>query len=197
MRHDQVIDGIAYRLRPIEDSDAPFVLELRGNPVLNQYLHATSSSLQDQLDWLARYYEREGDYYFVVERKNSLEPEGLVSVYDINPETKTGEWGRWILKEGSLAAIESAWLIYNCAFRKLGLEHVYCRTVADNQQVISFHDSCGVSQRRILQDFFELGGRRQDAVEHQVDIDSWEDIASRLEKLALLSASRLQRGRTA
>ena len=68
MRHNLSIEGYAFRLRPIVDTDAAFVVALRSNPELNRYLHAGANRLKDQLAWLAQYYEREGAYYFVIER---------------------------------------------------------------------------------------------------------------------------------
>jgi len=193
MRHDLTVAGPAFRLRPIGDGDAALVLELRNNPQLNRFLHATSSSLAAQLAWLAQYYERPGDYYFVVERQQDGLPEGVISLYDIDAAGHAGEWGRWILRPGSLAAVESAWLIYRCAFEQLGLDEVYCRTVADNASVVSFHDSCGIAQRTRLPGHFDLDGRRVDAVEHRVSRAAWHDLTPRLEKLAQLTARRLYR----
>lgn len=194
MRHNLILAGPAFRLRPIGDADAHLLLELRCNPYLNRFLHATSSSVEDQLAWLAGYYERPEDYYFVVERLETGTPEGVISVYDIDFDTGSGEWGRWILRPGSLAAVESAWLVYRCSFEQLELAQVYCRTVADNRPVVSFHDSCGIPQRRLLPGHFDLGGRRLDAVEHLMDRQSWAQIGPRLEKLAKLTSQRLRRG---
>lgn len=187
------MEGYAFRLRPITDDDAALVVELRSNPELNRFLHASSNRVEDQLAWLAHYYEREGDYYFVIERRTNSMPEGVIALYDVDLVTNSGEWGRWILKPGSLAAVESAYLIYRVAFELLGLDSVYCRTVADNGKVVSFHDSCGISARQLLPQHFELGGRRHDAVEHRVDLASWIGIKPRLEKLAQLTARRVDR----
>lgn len=194
MRHDLTIAGPAFRLRPVTDVDAPFVLELRSNSKLNRYLHAITQRLDDQLEWLARYYDRLGEYYFVIERRDCGAAEGLISLYDIDLQAACGEWGRWILKPGSLAAAESAWLIYRCAFEQLALESVLCRTVAENVSVVSFHDSCGIATKRLLPGYFDLNGIRVDAVEHQVTSRTWGEIGSKLEKLAERTARIMHRG---
>jgi RimJ/RimL family protein N-acetyltransferase len=194
MRHNLTLAGPAFRLRPIGDEDASLVLQLRGNIKLIRYLHPVSGHLDDQLAWLARYYERSGDYYFVVERQDSMTAEGLISLYDIDSLAACGEWGRWILKPGSLAAAESAWLIYRCAFELLGLERVYCHTVADNAPVVSFHDSCGITNKRLLPGYFNLADKRVDAVEHLVTRIVWHEIGPRLEALAQQAARIIQRG---
>jgi RimJ/RimL family protein N-acetyltransferase len=190
MRHDIHIEGDVYRVRPVEDGDAPFIVSLRGMPELSHYLHASARTVEEQLAWQANYYQRAGDYYFVVERRQNDAPEGLVSLYDVNPDTKDGEWGRWILKPGSLAAVESALLVYRVAFDLLGLNKVCSRTVADNVQVVSFHDSCGIPGRRILPGYFILEGRQYDAVEHCADSIFWAELEQRLGNLARLIARK-------
>ncbi len=193
MRHDVVVEGHAFRLRPIADADAPFVLQLRTDPALNRYVHAVSGQLEDQLRWLASYYERPGDYYFVVERRDDGAAEGVVAVYDVDPATQTAEWGRWILRPGSLAAIESAWLTYRCALDVLKLSSVCCRTVANNASVVSFHDSCGIADRRLLPARFHLGGEALDAIEHRVAQADWPALSAKLEPLARMTARRAAR----
>lgn len=193
MRHEIVIEGFAYQLRPICDSDAEFVIKLRSDPELNRFLHSTPANLEIQLDWLSQYYMRPGDWYFVLENRSDGTAEGLVSLYDLDAEQGRAEWGRWILRKGSIAAIESAWLIYRCAFEELCLREVYCRTVAENESVVSFHDSCGVTDRYLLRNHFNLNGFLLDAVEHRVTNIKWKSIKPHLEHLAHRMARRLMR----
>ncbi len=196
MRHELLIEGPGLRLRPITDTDAAFVLQLRSDPALSRYLHPVSGRLEDQLDWFAAYDQRQGDYYFVVERRDTGAAEGVVAIYDVvrGPSHSEAEWGRWILRPGSLAAVESAWLAYRCAFELLDLDSVFCRTVAENGRVVSFHDSCGIERKRLLPAHFNLGGQVFDAVEHRVERDvDWPSLSAKLERLALMTAKRSQR----
>lgn len=192
MRHELSLRGAAFGLRPVRDADAAFIVGLRSDPELGRYLNPTSPSVDDQLAWLARYYERPGDYYFVVERLATGAAEGLIGIYDVT--AGEAEWGRWLLCPGSLAAVESAALIYRCAFEQLGLQAVHCRTLAANERVVSFHDSCGIAERRLLPGHVELRGERLDAVEHRLSRAAWPEVDARLGKLAQLTARRLQRG---
>lgn len=191
MRHNIIVDGVAFRLRPISDADADFVLGLRNDARLNMYIHSTSVKLSDQLNWLSDYYERTGDYYFVVERKQNESPEGVVAIYNINQDNNDGEWGRWILKSGSVAAIESAWLAYQAAFTHIKLKSVCCRTLASNLKVVSFHDSCGINKKRTISNYFNIDGVKLDAVEHCIDYASWGEISQKLYMLAKYTARKL------
>lgn len=189
MRHDLRIDGYSLRLRPIGDEDAEFVVKLRGDPSLNRHLHAGAVSTADQVAWFADYYRRTDDFYFVAEHRETESPEGVIGIYDV--ASGWAEWGRWIMQPGSLAATESAWLIYRVGFELLGLDGMYCRTVAENAGVVSFHDSCGVRERRVIPACFAIGGRRVDAVEHRIDRSSWAEIEPGLNGLAGRLARRV------
>lgn len=191
MRHDIRLSGAAFGLRPVVATDAEFIVGLRSDATLNTFINPTSPLVQDQLDWIARYEQREGDYYFVIERLLDRSAEGLISLYDV--VCGEGEWGRWLLRPGSLAAVESAALIYRCAFDRLGLQAVFCRTVAANERVVSFHDSCGITERRVLPGHFEMRGQRWDAVEHRLTRVAWPAVDARLNHLAQLTARRLAR----
>jgi len=191
MRHNLAIEGFRFGLRPVDNDDASFIVRLRKDPVLGCYLHRGARTTVDQLAWLEDYYQREGDYYFVIERSDKQQREGLMAIYDVDRAARKGEWGRWIVATGSLAAVESAWLVYRVAFEVLCLDTLVCRTVADNHQVVSFHDSCGIDQKQYLPGYFNLNGEAYDAVEHVVTSQAWPNIGQHLERLARFTARRV------
>jgi RimJ/RimL family protein N-acetyltransferase len=182
MRHSLRMEGFRYALRPIRAEDAAFVVELRSDPELGAYLHRTSGRVEDQEAWLAAYFDRLGDYYFIVEELPSGEPVGTIGIYD--SDGRQAEWGRWLIRQGSVAAVESALLVYRAAFEGLGLAEVYCRTVAENARVVSFHDSSGAERVTTLKAHFELDSAAHDAVEHRVDRSRWDTMRPKLECLA-------------
>lgn len=184
MRHDLRIEGFGYRLRPIAVDDSEFVVELRSDPELTRYLHPISGVVADQERWIERYYERPGDYYFVVERRRDARREGTVAVYDEDAAARTAEWGRWIIRPGSLAALESATLVYRAAFDELGLEEVRCLTVADNARVVSFHDSYGLERVGVRTGAVSLGCADYDLVEHRLTRARWVEIRAAAEAKA-------------
>ncbi|HEY0997828.1 MAG TPA: GNAT family N-acetyltransferase [Gemmatimonadaceae bacterium] len=191
MRHELRVEGAFVRLRPIRVEDAPFVAELRGAPERAKHLHRGDTSVEAQERWLRAYEDRAGDYYFVIERVADAGPEGLVGIYDVTD--REAEWGRWILRPGSLAAAESALLTYRCAFEGLGLPELYCRTLARNASVVSFHDSAGARRAGVLPAHFEIDGERLDAVEHRVGAGEWPGVRERLGRIAEAVAMRARR----
>jgi RimJ/RimL family protein N-acetyltransferase len=194
MRHDIRLAGRVYGLRPVELDDAEFIVALRTcDPQRVRYLHPIPPDTEQQRRWLRSYFERQNDYYFVVENRDSRCRHGLVGIYNIDPVVQTGEWGRWILRPGSFAAVESALLVYRVAFEYLQLRSIYCITVADNLPVVSFHDSCGLARAAFLPRHFELAGVTHDAVKQVCVHENWPIVRSRLEVQAERIARRVNR----
>jgi RimJ/RimL family protein N-acetyltransferase len=184
MRHDIRLTGSRFSLRPVELGDAPAIVALRTDPVLARFINTTPPDPKLQEAWIERYFDRAGDYYFAVVDNESGAFEGTTSIYELDPAANIAEWGRWILRAGSLAAVESVLLTYRVAFDLLGLEMLYCRTVAENEKVVSFHASCGLATHATLAGEFTIGGRSLDAVEQRLARADWPEVEKRLATLA-------------
>ena len=181
------MDGHAFRLRPVEIEDAAFILDLRTDRERSQYLHGVSPDLDAQRRWIEDYFERPGDYYFVIENRETGRREGTAGIYNL--DGIFAEWGRWIVRAGSLAATESACLVYRVGFEALGLESIYCRTIEENIAAAGFHRSFGLERVRTLRHYFELDGRHLDAVEMRLTRAQWNAIREQAEgKAARASA---------
>jgi RimJ/RimL family protein N-acetyltransferase len=184
VRHEYRLEGPAFRLRPVHTGDATFIVGLRTDRKRSRFLNATSPLVQDHLAWTETYFQRPGDYYFIVERRSTSAPEGAIALYH---ESSAGEaeWGRWILQPGSLAAAESALLIYRFAFDVRALARVYCRTLRENQSVIAFHASTGLSTVE--------RPPREPFVEQELRVEQWPAAAGRLTPRAERTAALLAR----
>ena len=184
MRHEITIEGKNFRLRPVAIEDAAFIVELRNDPQRSRFINPISPRVADQEQWLEHYFARPGDYYFIIEHKETARPEGTISIYDLDANTKRAEWGRWVVRPGSAAAVESAVLVYRAAFDVLGLEAVGCCTLVGNDRVISFHEACGLTTVAKLSDFLCIDGVSYDAVEQRMSRDDWAGRRASLEAKA-------------
>jgi len=171
----------------VDLADATFIVDLRARA--GRFLNRGAASVADQINWLEEYFRREGDYYFVIETANGRNREGLVGLYGINA-SREAEWGRWILVPGSNAAVESALLLYRCAFDELDLDRVSCRTLADNAKVVAFHDSCGLV-RSASPVSIDHHGTLRPAIEHILSKSDWPRICVQLDRLAARFARRV------
>lgn len=170
MLHNFKEKGFAYSIRPITLDDAQFIIDVRlEDAERNKYVHKISRDLNLQVDWLNRYFNTPDDYYFLVENNLTGEKEGLISIYNV--KNGVAELGRWVIKKGSMATIESIQLAYKFAFEKLNLTEVYTKTIEDNTLVVEFHKSIGAKTREILINEFKLDGKNYNAVWQFVDRD--------------------------
>ena len=191
MRHDLRLDGVAFRLRPVEEADAAAITELRRDPSRSRFLHETSPSVEAQLRWLAAYFERDDDYYWAVERRSDGRTEGFLGIYGVDGDR--AEWGRWVLRPGSLAAPESAWLVHEAGFTLLRLDALLTRTLSENRAVVAFHARYGAETLRILPGHARIGDAVHDAVEARMTRDRWITAGPRLRTMAQRTASLVDR----
>jgi RimJ/RimL family protein N-acetyltransferase len=194
MYHNLVLEGSIFRLRPVVLTDATFIAGLRSdeNSDRLQYVHKVDKDPLKQAKWLQAYFDRPGDFYWIIERKRGCVPEGTIGIYNRNKNDNTAEWGRWVLRSGSLAAVESSLLVYCAAFEALHLNSVYCLTVAANRAVISFHNSSGACQEALLRNHFILEENYFDAVLHRVTYKMYPQVKKRLELISGVLAKKLK-----
>lgn len=157
--------GALYRLRVVTPKDAEFVVDLRtSSRNRDKFLTVVGGDIEAQRIWISQQSQQPDDFYFVVENMISNAPEGLISLYNV--ADGEAEWGRWVLVDGSPAALESAHLLFNFAFNDLGLREVYSRTLKENSKVVQFHDSLGAirSNNKSESD----GSIQKETVEHRI-----------------------------
>src|SRR5208337_843142 len=86
--------------------------------------------------WLKAYFDRQGDYYFIIETLGGI-PVGAYGIYDV--AGASAESGRWIIRPDVSAAIPSAIQAFEIAFGSLGLHQVRVKTVSTNRSVLSLN----------------------------------------------------------
>lgn len=142
------VKGPNLTLRLIEPEDAAYVYGLRTNPLYNRHLSKVTGNVDDQLQWIEGYKSRETackELYYVIERNDGTRC-GLVRLYDIEAECFT--WGSWILDENKprKAALESALLIYDIGFERLGCNRAVFDVRSDNTHTLAFHRRLGAKE---------------------------------------------------
>lgn len=192
MKHDLYIRGFAFGLRPLTVEDAEFIVELRSDRQRSRFLHPIPPSVEAQRAYVLEYFERAGDYYFVVVRQGKNSREGLVAIYNADLRKRTADWGRWILRPGSWASVESALRIYEAAFDYLQLDEVRSQTICENRHVVGFHDRCGVPRQGVLRGYYKMDQMTYDVIEHVLTRRDWPRVRQSLEPLARKVAERLQ-----
>ncbi len=136
------------RFRLVEETDAEFILSLRTDKRLNNFLSHVSNDLQTQIDWIRSYKLEEhngAQYYFIIESLDGVKC-GTVRVYDFVNDSFS--WGSWVLNESKprMAAVESALLVYEFGFNRLGFVRSHFEVMKGNLAVIRFHERFGAKK---------------------------------------------------
>ena len=135
-------------LRLVERSDANFILSLRMDERYNTFILMVTPDIESQVQWIERYKADEQNgkqFYFIIERKDG-EPCGTVRIYDLRDDSFS--WGSWILNQNKtrFAALESAFLLYQFGFEKLGYRKSHFEVMRGNKGVIKFHQRMGATR---------------------------------------------------
>jgi len=134
---------INLRLATINDSE--FILNLRLDTSLNEYVSEVNNDLKKQKQWILRYKGRERsrkEFYFIVESLQGY-PYGTVRLYDFNGAAFC--WGSWMIQRNSpmYVSIESVLSMYEFAFYTLGFNRAYFSVRKKNIKVVKFHEMFG------------------------------------------------------
>ena len=138
MNTKPLVRGKNIYLREVTLNDAQFILNLRLDPAKGRHLSQTQPGVEKQQEFIRRYFQSQQDFYFII-CDWSDSPLGTVRIYDIQNDSFC--WGSWILSAGapSIAAIESALLLYDFAFFSLHYKRTHFDVRKDNRKVIDFH----------------------------------------------------------
>lgn len=135
------IERYGITLRLIEESDAEFILNLRTDEKLGKHISPTSSNLNDQINWIRAYKEREArgeEYYFVSIGRNG-EQFGTTRLSELDGEFF--EQGSWLFdpKAPSGVAIKSDILTKEIGFGILGFDTCKFDVRKSNTKVLRYH----------------------------------------------------------
>lgn len=170
MQHSVQLEGFGVRLRPVRAEDAPFIVWLRGLEHARGRIGDTTPDIAGQLAWLQAYFDRPGDYYFVIETERGI-PVGTQGVYDLRGAS--AEVGRWVIRPGVQAAIPSYVLILDFAFKQVGLEELRATTIVSNRGMISLNRKVGFEQFRIEPHGRVINGQPVDIVHCVLRAETW------------------------
>lgn len=115
-----IIDEERYgiRVRTVDLNDAEFIYKLRSDKYLTRFISQFDGSLEDQIEWIRKYKEREEaglELYFIFLYKN--ERQGLARLYKIEDDHFTQ--GSWLFKPDSPAGCS---ILGNIISSEIGFE---------------------------------------------------------------------------
>ena len=189
MQHTITAEGFGVRLRPVRMDDAPFIVWLRNMDHVKGRVGDSATDAAGQQAWLRSYFDRQGDYYFIIQTTGGLAV-GAYGIYDM--KGASAESGRWIVRPEVPAAIPSAMLAFDIAFNTLRLMEVRVTTVSTNRSVLSLNRKFGFRQTAIIPAGQVIGGKTVDLVHFLLDAKDWLKIREGVLPLARLAEKQVR-----
>jgi len=186
MRHSLQIEDFGVRLRPVRLEDAAFIVWLRSLDYVRGNVGDSAVSLAAQETWLEKYFDRDGDYYFIVETPGGI-PMGTHGLYDVRGTS--AEKGRHIIRPEVMAGVPAALLAADLGFGPLGMTELRASCVATNVTVRSLHRRSGfreIGRRPAAQN---INGRPVDLIEFVLMAEDWARVRESIVPLARLAGA--------
>jgi len=167
LRHTLTTQGYGIRLRPVHLEDAPFIVWLRNLDYVKGRVGDSAEDIESQKQWLNNYFERKGDYYFIVETWNAT-PLGTYGAYNMTGTEV--EIGRTVFRPAVLALVPSTVLLLDLLYGQMGITQVRAATVASNLVIHSLLRKGGFSK-------VEVGPAARVIAGHAVDLSHFVQTA--------------------
>ena len=132
---------VSLRMMTSEDTDK--IIAWRNSPtVMQRFLYRKPLTRADHLNWIHNRIETGEVVQFIIVVKETQQEIGSTYLRDINPVSKTAEFGIFIGENangghGYGSAAQQLTLSY--AYEKLGLKQIKARILADNEASIRMH----------------------------------------------------------
>ncbi|MEI6560775.1 MAG: GNAT family protein [Verrucomicrobiota bacterium] len=181
MRHSINAEGFGIRHRPVRMEDAPFLIWLRNLDHAKGKVGDSATDVASQEAWLQAYFEREGDYYFVIETACGI-PVGAWGIYDI--ARGSAEIGRWIMRPKTPAAIPAILPGLGIAFERLGLQTLRTKVVSTNRRVILLDKQIGFKETHYEPAAQSIGGKPIDMIHMVMQAEDWPQVRKTLMPMA-------------
>jgi RimJ/RimL family protein N-acetyltransferase len=189
MQHALQTEGFGIRLRPVRMTDATFIVWLRNLDHVKGKVGDSAKDVAGQEAWLKKYFEREGDYYFIAETPGGT-PLGTHGIYDVRGTS--AEQGRQIMRADVMAGVPTAVLATDLAFRKLKLSELRGTSVSTNLSVHSLLRKSGFKQIGVMRAAQTIDGRPVDLVQFLLTAESWFNVRVHLVPLAAVAGNQVR-----
>lgn len=147
------IEGDHIILRLLERDDLPLTLSWRNQDEIRKWFLNTAPIQADtHRAWFERYQELDNDFVFLILAKDmNCVPVGQVSIYNIDWNAKTAEFGRLMIGEprakGRGIAKESTRVLLDYFFESLRLNEIRLEVKENNKAAIAIYCSTGFYER--------------------------------------------------
>lgn len=154
-------------LKPIEVEDLKFLLNLRWEQEVMNYLIHDPISLKNQLDWFNNIKKTDLALSIFIKQDNELKIIGTIGLYEMNARHQRAIWRIRLdpSQQGKGCATEAINLILDYGFNTLNLNKIISDSFADNVAIVNLTLKLGFKQEGLLVGHYFHKGEFRDAIQ--------------------------------
>jgi RimJ/RimL family protein N-acetyltransferase len=156
-------------LKPVEQEDLPFLLNLRWDKDIMDFLIHDPISLKSQQTWFDNIHKTSDlvlSIFFKGDDISEQKLAGTVGLYNINMRHQRATWRVRISSDfqGKGIAFEAVNLVLDYGFNTLNIQKIISDSFADNTAIIKLSEKLGFSQEGLLRSHYFHKGCFRDAI---------------------------------
>lgn len=138
------LEGYGVLLKRLTEDKIELIRNWRNDPKISKYMEFRDYITPEmQLKWFKKI-DNDCNFYFIIEVDgNEI---GLVNVRDVDYQKKEGEGGIFIYDDSylnSMVSFQTALILNDFCFEKLGLERMVAHIMSDNKRAIDYNKHQG------------------------------------------------------
>lgn len=155
--------GNRVRLRPVEETDLPLLVEWRNRPeVWASFFNKFPLSSSGQRGWYKGLLEDRHRLLLMIEDRASREAIGTIGLDRIDSISQVAEYGNVLIGAEKFRhqglAREATLLLLAYGFDRLNLNRIFLHVLADNPGAVQLYRQCGFREEgRLREAFFDQG----------------------------------------
>ncbi len=147
----QPVTGPRTLIRSLVADDLEMTRRWRNHPdTRSQFFHSDEISPSQHADWFQKYQQRDDDYVFIVQLRETGQPFAQTSLYRLDETNRSAEFGRFIVGELSLRGAgygrESLELTCRLGFELFQLDSIHLEVKPDNAAAIKGYRAVGFNE---------------------------------------------------
>ena len=154
-------------LKPVEADDLEFLLNLRWDKEVMNYLIHDPISFKNQVDWFNHLSNKDLALSIFIKEDSQLKIIGTIGLYEINTRHQRAIWRIRLdpARQGKGYATEAIKLILDYGFNTLNLNKIISDSFADNEAIVNLTLKLGFKQEGLLVGHYFHKGKFRDAIQ--------------------------------
>ncbi len=163
----RILESERILLKPIELEDLNFLLNLRWEQEVMNYLIHDPISYKNQLDWFNNIKKTDVALSVFLKEENELKIIGTIGLYEINARHQRAIWRIRLdpSQQGKGYATEAINLLLDYGFNTLNLNKIISDSFANNIAIVNLTLKLGFKQEGLLVNHYFHKGEFRDAIQ--------------------------------